>query len=742
MPPVPPRKASFNVGYTCRVLEPARRGKLLDCRTHITGLSKEALEGPEAVPFDEARAQLLELLRPRTILVGHRLSQDLEALQLWHGPLLDISLLFPVDTRKKYQYHPLPYIGERVLLIAAPPEDSDLGPQDAIDEEEKERLAVHEAAQPAPTNPFEPRQSSGREMVVRHIPASWGKAAVERLVEAIPGVSSDVKVRWMLNETDPTDWRGEARVFFTSARGRDDSFRASRGLTDVHVQWEDAPGAPPLGAFLTEQADLTSAEWEAQWPQRSYARMFAALGDIEILEETVEPMWQELNKPNSATYQQTRKTTLHATLAGKTKWFSVDRATLLMTGLLAKLPLVADGLDQIIKQTGDLSGLLSPSFFLAERNKVAKMTRALGKYNWKEHPFLLEASFGRFVGKNIQAVLHTGIPSEEEVWWKFGPGGFYSIEPVVMPNVMKLECAPSNQKPLQELLNQMAQFFKASKPSDKALIEAFSSFGMVVCARIPRRPTTQEPQSFAFVSFLDCEDAHRVSKKPAVEVPITGTWTVELRPRLAKFGNSSDKRVAVKTGLGIDEVGFDWIHLIKRILKKEHKYHSCSVYIKWLRRWVRTAAIFHWRDFVSDPSLEILPTDQKLWELANMPRFMTSPKIEDFPFAVQPSNMLAEKIFARMCSSKHLPTAEANVQGDANGACDLLGSGWETPDCISLTFDEAVLFHLFFPNIKRRGLCSTQNRPASDAIGGSLPQEVLTMLLGNFRIPPHSDPVL
>ncbi|CAE6934020.1 REX3 [Symbiodinium microadriaticum] len=250
--------------------------------------------------------------------------------------------------------------------------------------------------------------------------------------------------------------------------------------------------------------------------------------------------------------------------------------------------------------------------------------------------------------------------------------------------------------------------------TEQALIEAFSSFGMVVCARIPRRPTTQEPQSFAFVSFLDCEDAHRVSKKPAVEVPITGTWTVELRPRLAKFGNSSDKRVAVKTGLGIDEVGFDWIHLIKRILKKEHKYHSCSVYIKWLRRWVRTAAIFHWRDFVSDPSLEILPTDQKLWELANMPRFMTSPKIEDFPFAVQPSNMLAEKIFARMCSSKHLPTAEANVQGDANGACDLLGSGWETPDCISLTFDEAVLFHLFFPNIKRRGLCSTQNRSVAN----------------------------
>ena len=30
--------------------------------------------------------------------------------------------------------------------------------------------------------------------------------------------------------------------------------RALRKLQDVHVQWEDVPGAPPLGAFLTEQA--------------------------------------------------------------------------------------------------------------------------------------------------------------------------------------------------------------------------------------------------------------------------------------------------------------------------------------------------------------------------------------------------------------------------------------------------------------------------------------------------------
>lgn len=325
------------------------RSKLLDCRTHITGIKEEALrESFGAVTFEEVQQKLLELLRPRTILVGHRLSSDLEALQLFHGPLVDVALLFAVDTRKKYQYHPLRYIGEQVLLIATKPEEVEFQPQDAVDSARLAmRLALHESTQSVPTPAFPPREGSGRELVVRHIPASWGKEAALRLSKVL-GVG-EVQVRWILNDLDPSDWRGEAVIFFSHSDQRDDVFKAVKGLTDVHVQWEDAPNAPPLGAFLSEQA----------------------------------------------------------------------------------------------------------------------------------------------------------------------------------------------------------------------LVEAFSRFGMVVCARIPRRPTTQEPQSFAFVSYLDGEDAHRVSKKPSVEVPITDTWQLELKPRLAKYGNSSDKRVAVKAGLD-DDVGFDWIHLIKR----------------------------------------------------------------------------------------------------------------------------------------------------------------------------------
>ena len=63
--------------------------------------------------------------------------------------------------------------------------------------------------------------------------------------------------------------------------------------------------------------------------------------------------------------------------------FSPVISVAFLESLHAKLPMETldskqflQGLDQIIKQTGDLSGLLSPSFFLAERNKVAKMTRA------------------------------------------------------------------------------------------------------------------------------------------------------------------------------------------------------------------------------------------------------------------------------------------------------------------------------------------------------------------------------
>jgi len=101
--------------------------------------------------------------------------------------------------------------------------------------------------------------------------------------------------------------------------------------------------------------------------------------------------------------------------------------------------------------------------------------------------------------------------------------------------------------------------------TEQALMQAFSRFGMVVSARIPRKAMTREPHSFAFISFLEREDAQRVASKPEVEVNITPTWALPLRARLAKYGHASDKRVAVRVGDSADTgLEYDWVHICRR----------------------------------------------------------------------------------------------------------------------------------------------------------------------------------
>jgi len=324
------------------------RAALLDAREHLTGLSADRFTAAAAVDYEEACAKLVNILREDTLVIGYKLCSDLEALQLWHGPIIDTSLLFTVDSRKAFQYHPLRHIAAHVLALDVCQD----GPFDALENARLcLRLAQHEAKQQNPTPAFPLPAGDPTQLIVKHIPRAWGAAAVARLLELCPGAAQDIKVHWLLDEVDPTDWRGEAALAFPSPQARDAAFQSLVGLTDVHVQWEDAPGAPPLGAFLTEQA----------------------------------------------------------------------------------------------------------------------------------------------------------------------------------------------------------------------LLKAFSAHGMVVCARIPRKPITREPQSFAFVSFVHRQDAQRVSRMAEVEVEITPTWTLPLKARVAKYGGDTDKRVAAKAGDGEDgECSFDWVHIIRK----------------------------------------------------------------------------------------------------------------------------------------------------------------------------------
>jgi len=209
------------------------KDKVLDYRTSVSGVEAHHLL-PEngALTFEEVQEQVLALISPETILVGHALQNDLKALRICHTKVVDTALLFKVQGKTDWQKHKLRSLVSLMRSKVATLQNfSPDAPHDSRqDADWALQLALYEASiYPKATAPLK-LQTFPKKIFISEIPMGTGKAEVQALFRG--GVVGEIS--FQLQE-DIGKWQGRATVTFQSQADRDTAITALARFACVHA---------------------------------------------------------------------------------------------------------------------------------------------------------------------------------------------------------------------------------------------------------------------------------------------------------------------------------------------------------------------------------------------------------------------------------------------------------------------------------------------------------------------------